>query len=515
MHPFLDTNWKPNKELNQDSLERVKNLSTLKKGAHIHISGVCGTGTASVLQLLKDLGYKVTGSDKAFYPPMGDVVKKLADKVYTGYSQDNLKERPDLVVIGNSLSKNNPEIEFVLKENIPFASMPEVFAGLLIGDKEHCRNSIVVTGTHGKTTTSAAISTLLEVAGLKPGYFIGGMPKNLSSSIRRMELSLPLEKRTVVLEGDEYDSCFYAKYPKFHSYRPDILIVTSIEFDHGDIYNSIEEIEAEFTKLLRRVPGDGTILVCDEGKRLEQILPQWQNDIDIIAPIYLYGEKVNSRFKLESRNVLNNEQGQELKLKLNKIKVKTKTPLTGRHNALNLLVAAAVSEILGVSPENIKRGVETFSGVLRRQNLIAEVKGRTIIEDFAHHPSAVKVTLEGLKESYPKHRLIAVYEPRSNTSRRAFFQKDYIESFKSADVVVMLEVQNNNIYSNTNASTDTIDVKQLTKDIANTSGKLAICFNTVDEIITFLKHNSRESDLIVLMSNGDFGGLAQKLPKEI
>ncbi len=512
MHPFLATAWKPSKEFDRDSLERIKNLSNLKKGDYIHISGICGTGTASVLQLLKDLGFKVTGSDKAFYPPMGDVVKNLADHVYQGFSADNLKEKPTLVVIGNSLSKDNPEIQYVLKENIPFASMPEIFAGLLIGDKQHCQTSIVVTGTHGKTTTSAAVATLLDIAGLKPGYFIGGMPKNLTGSIRKVDLNLPLEKRTVVLEGDEYDSCFYAKYPKFHSYRPDILIVTSIEFDHGDIYNSIEEIEEEFTKLARRVPADGTILVCDEGERLKQILPQWQNDIDIIAPIYSYGEKPSSRFKLEARNVLKSNKGQELKLKLNNTEVKTRTPLSGRYNALNLLVAAAVCEILEIKPEKIQKGIETFQGVLRRQNIIAEVKGRTIIEDFAHHPSAVKVTLEGLKESYPSHRLIAVYEPRSNTSRKAFFQKDYVESFKSADLVVILEVQNKNVYSNIAAANDMMDVKQLVKDISNNAKHDAKSFASVEEIIKFLKENSKEKDLIVLMSNGDFGGLAQKLP---
>lgn len=523
--PILSPDWAPSKELGADSLERIRYLSTLKKGAHLHISGVCGTGTASVLQLLKSSGFYVTGSDKAFYPPMGDVVRKLCDRVFEGYSAENLTAKPACVIIGNSLSKGNPEAQFVLEHDIPFASMPEVFAALLIKERDFCPVSIVVAGTHGKTTTTAAVATILDVAGRKPGYFIGGMPTNLPGSLRPVDTSIPMTERTVVLEGDEYDSAFFSKYSKFHSYRPDIVIVTSIEFDHADIYNSVEEIELEFTRLLRRVPKEGLILVASEGERLKNLVPVWRSDPQIVAEIRTYG-LAPSDYQLVSREPAelsgaNSDNhatshaalGQLLTMSLPEVGseiFKALTPLSGPHNAANLLAATAVAARCGVSLPEIAKGIATFTGALRRQTVIGEVRGITIVEDFAHHPTAVKVTLEGLKEAFKGRRLIAVFEPRSNTSRRAVFQEEYIKSFAAADVVMIQEVAEAGGYNNTANPVTTIDVSQIVSAI-NNSGKESYALKSVSEITDKLKQLCQRGDVVALMSNGDFGGLPQSL----
>ena len=510
-------------ELTPASLQRASLVHKLPKGAHIHISGVCGTGMASVLQLLKEKGFYVTGSDKAFYPPMGDVVRKTADRVFESYNEANLSPEPKLVVIGNSLSRGNPEIEYVLSRGIPFASMPEVFSALLIGTREECRTSVVVAGTHGKTTTTSAVATILDVSGLKPGYFVGGIPKDLPSSIRLPAADLPPTQRVVVLEGDEYDSAFFSKFSKFHSYRPDIAIITSLEFDHADIFSSIEDIEREFTSFVGRVPENGLVLVCDDDEQLVDLAARWQRDGIVKAELAFYGSQPDSKYQLLKREQIDRSGrssislgtedtlAQELSVSLSGVEVKLRTPLTGIHNALNLLAASAVAQRLGLSAPQIAAAVPKFHGVLRRQHVVANVDGVLIIEDFAHHPTAVKVTLEGLRERYQSRRLVAVYEPRSNTSRRAFFQDAYVTSFAAADEVVLLEVADIGAFSGTAGDTGALDVKRLASEIAST-GTMASSKPSIAELQSYLLRTLGSGDVVVLMSNGDFGGLIQSLP---
>jgi len=506
----MPTTISVSKELNQESIDRAAFVGTLPRGAHIHVSGACGTGMASVLTLLKTLGFYVTGSDRAFYPPMGELVRKTADKVYEGYSAGNLLERPALVVIGNSLSRNNPEVEYLLEHDLPFASMPEVFSGLLIGTREHCPTSIVVSGTHGKTTTTAAVATLFDHSGWKPAYFVGGVPKNLPGGMRTVDLSVPKERRVVVLEGDEYDSAFFAKYSKFHSYRPDIALITSLEFDHADIYESVEQIEVEFDRFVARVPKAGTILVFDSGERLKALVPKWRSDSKVAAPVKVYGEKHDSDFRLIRREPLG-ISGQRLEMQLEELAVSCHTSLSGSQNAWNLLAAAAIGKIKGLTADQIAAGIESFQGVLRRQDPLFDANGITLLEDFAHHPTAVDLTLKGLSEMYPGRRLIAVFEPRSNTSRRGFFQQEYAKAFSAADVVVILEVADAGGYSGTSAEIVPLDVAKLVHEIS-AADKVAVSKKTTDEITAYLKKEVRCGDVIVLMSNGDFGGLAASLP---
>jgi len=497
-------------EMDQASTERVAAVSRLRAGARIHVSGICGTGMAAVASLLKQRGFYVSGSDKAFYPPMGDVVRSIADEIFEGYSAQNLASRPELVVIGNSLSRGNAEVEFVLEQGVPYASMPEVFSALLIGGRDYCATSVVVCGTHGKTTTTSLVANLFEHAQWHPGYFIGGVAKNFQTTVRVVDERQPLERRLVVLEGDEYDSAFYAKWPKFHSYRPDIVIMTSLEFDHADIYESVEQIETEFIRLAQRVPAAGAILYCDADERLRAIFSK-KTEHGILCQLYSYGEATESVFRLVRRSPLGTSgAGQILELNLRGTIAKVSTKLSGEHNALNMLAAAAVGEIKGLAVEQIEGGLASFEGVLRRQTVVPSGGGIVLIEDFAHHPTAVDVTLRGLKESFPDSRLIAVFEPRSNTSRRAVFQDAYTKAFAAADVVIIQESSAAGVYSNTSGEIAALDVKRIVNHLRS-GGKGAYTFGAVAEIKNFILQLTRPGDVVVVMSNGDFGGLIREL----
>lgn len=499
-----------------NSISRTNAISKLRPGAHVHIIGIAGAGTAAVCALLKQLGFKVTGSDKAFYPPMGDVVRNLADELFEGFSENNLKPHPDLVVIGNSIRANNTEAHYALSNNLPYASMPEIFAALLIGDRTHSSKSIVVIGTHGKSTTTGLIANMLDKANFRPGYFVGGVVKDLPSTIRPIDLSMPLERRFVVLEGDEYDSAFFAKWPKFHSYRPDILVVTSLEFDHADIYRNVEEIEIEFSRLVEKMPLDGIILACGDEERLNSLAHKWMDNSAVKAKVFLYGAKDSCDFILLGRRQVNENDAlkQTLELGLDGETLKLTTRLLGEYNALNVLAAAAVGKKLGLTECEILPGIEHFCGVARRQDIVAEINGITVMEDFAHHPTAVRAVLRSLRESYPHRRLIAVFEPRSNTSRRSCFQQDYERAFDQANLSIIAEVKDTAIYSNTASDAKTLDAKQMVEIIKKRGGQ-ALALSNATAIKDFLLGEFRTGDLVVIMSNGDFDGLLPSLLNDL
>lgn len=513
------------REYNEDSVKRSLFLKSLPKGSHIHISGVCGTGTASVLSLLKKFGFYVSGSDKAFYPPMGDIVKELADEVFEGYSASNLNKMPSMVVIGNALSRGNPEIEFILENKIPFCSMPEVFSALLIGDRTQCANSVVVSGTHGKTTTSSLIASILTSSGKRPGYFIGGAPSGniLKGSINLPSTEIPASERIVVLEGDEYDSAFFAKYSKFHAYRPDIAILTNIEFDHGDIFEDLEAIKKEFRKFLNRVPEDGAIVVCKDSNvafNLSLEITKKPNTPKLITygtdpscDIYLKKRVPIEATKNDSNasvHVTNTENlAQVLYFRAYNEDIKLNSPLLGIHNALNIAAMIGVCNFLGISYENISKGLLEFSPIKRRQQLIASKNNIFLIEDFAHHPTEVKVTLQGIKEAYPNNRLLVVFEPRSNTSRRAFFRDEYKEALSVADFIFVKEIKTNpseTLYSGVSSTKPLFEVSELI-ELLNNSNKKAYSSSEIPELFSLIKDNIQEGDTIVVMSNGDFGGI--------
>ena len=499
----------PSKEERAASDSRINNLRELPHGSRVHISGICGTGTSAVAKLLKDSGYYVTGSDKAFYPPIGNVIREIADEIYEGYSAANLSVRPDFVIIGNAIRRENPEAVFVFENDIPFASMPEAFSALLIGTRDDCPKSVVISGTHGKTTSAAATATMFDISGRKPGYFIGGVPRNLSSGLRKPSLEVKLAERVVVLEGDEYDSAFFAKWSKFHSYRPDIVVITSLEFDHADIYESLDDIIDEFSSLLAVLPKGGSVLVNDASDTLIKLADKWTQDPEIEADISFYGEKEKSKYQIISRK--ENGGKQHLELNLAGEKVDISSELSGLHNAMNLLAAAAVGSICGLSSGQISESLGQFSGVLRRQTVLGEFSDVLLIEDFAHHPSAVSLTLEGLRERYPDRRLVALFEPRSNTSRRAIFHEQYTRSLSRADEVVIVKSPDTAIYNNTGKAVVLLDSEKLASDVC-AEGANAVTVESPMAVKDWVAANARKGDLLVLMSNGSFGGLPQVLP---
>ncbi len=508
------------REFSENSKLRINFVKNLTKGSRVHISGICGTGTGSILVLLKSLGFYVSGSDKAFYPPMGEVVRQYADKVYEGYSSSNLESKPDLVVIGNALSRNNPESEYVFENKIPFCSMPELLSALLIGDHEDVGTSVVVSGTHGKTTTTSLIASILTSAGLEPGYFIGGVPTGevLTTSIKTAGLNIKPQDRVVVLEGDEYDSAWFSKYSKFHSYRPDVLVITNIDFDHGDIFNTIEDIKLEFSKLIKRLPSSGLVVCCTDHENVRDVVDNAISQMSTPPKIISYGETNNPSLLLQNRsfkrstsNSKFSEAIQEIEILYNNKKIILETTLTGKHNALNIIAAYAVASHLGITESEVNKALLKFSPIKRRQQKIFESKDYILIEDFAHHPEEVKTTISGIKESYSPKRLLAIFEPRSNTSRKAFFLEQYKQAFLDADVVFIKEVDlASSGYQGLAKDVEALNVEELKQSLVSL-GKIVYTSSSVLELEKMITNEITSGDLLLVMSNGDFGGLPKNL----
>src|SRR4051812_4445834 len=390
---------------------------------HIHLIGICGTAMASLAGMLQQIGYKVTGSDTAAYPPMSDFLAKLGIKVMQPYSEANLSPRPDVVVVGNAISRGNVELEYLLDERIPFRSLPQVLQENFLRTRE----SLVVAGTHGKTTTTSMLAWIFESAGLKPSFLIGGIAENFGSSFA------VTEGKQFIIEGDEYDTAFFDKGPKFLHYLPASVILTHVEFDHADIYKDIEAVKTAFKRLVNLVPRRGHIIAYDASANVDECVSK------AFCAVERYGftEKADWRavdVKYESDrttwSVLQN----------GKHWADFEFPLAGSYNVANATGAAALASNSGIAPEAIARALKTFKSVKRRLEVKAEIGGITIIDDFAHHPTAIRETLQALRGRYPGRKLWAVFEPRSNTLRRKVFQHELVESLRNADEVVMASV---------------------------------------------------------------------------
>jgi len=370
--------------------------------------GICGVGMSSLAGMLKEKGYAVTGSDQNTYPPISTFLESLSIPVKKGYSPQNLYPKPDLVIVGNVITSNNPESEELLKLDIPYLSMPQALKKFVMQGKK----SIVITGTHGKTTVSALTAWILEKAGLNPSFMIGGIAKNFH---RNFKVS---NGEYFVIEGDEYDTAFFDKGPKFLHYNPYLAAITSIEFDHADIYKGIEEIKKSFTRFIKIVPKEGTVCVNIDDPLAADVIKEAQCRIVSFA--------IRSDADLTVGDVTP-QNG------------KTKFTIFGNYNISNILAATAISSIIGIPHETIVRAIETFQGVKRRLEVLGEYNNIMVIDDFAHHPTAVSKTIQAVKSHYRNRRLVAVFEPRSNSSRRNIFQNAYADSFTDADVVILPE----------------------------------------------------------------------------
>ncbi len=455
----------------------------------VHIIGVCGTGMAGLAGLLMEKGLEVRGSDQNFYPPMGDYVKDLGIQVRQGYSAENLSPRPDLVIVGNVITRENPEAQALLESNIPYMSFPEALRAFVLKE----RIPIVVTGTHGKTTTTALIAWILEKAGLDPGYLVGGIPLNLPNSFR-------LGKgQYFVLEGDEYDTAFFDKRPKFIHYMPQIGVITSIEFDHADIYKDYNSILDSFQSFVNLIPFNGHLVANSDYNDIFKLVEQ------TACRKYFYSIQDNGHYSISNINYTDNYSLATIRIS-NKDMLEIKTPIYGLHNMANILASIAVADILGIEKEIVREALLQFRGVKRRQELLGTKGDVTVIDDFAHHPTAVNVTIYAIKERFRPKRLVAIFEPRSNSSRRNVFQRDYVHAFNGADIVIVPEPKNMEKIP----LEQRFSSKRLISDLKN-MGKEAYYFKGGEEILSFLMNMARPGDLLLFMSNGDFEGLPKRI----
>jgi UDP-N-acetylmuramate: L-alanyl-gamma-D-glutamyl-meso-diaminopimelate ligase len=466
---------------------------SLKAGAHIHLMGICGTAMASLAGLLQDRGFKITGSDSNPYPPMSTQLESLKIAVMKGYRKENLNPQPDFVIVGNVISASNEEAQELVRLNIPFTSLAKAMGEFIIEN----RQSIVISGTHGKTTTSSLMAWVAEKCEVRPGYMIGGIPKNFSKSFANPEGDF------FVIEGDEYDTAYFDKVPKFIHYRPRHVILTSVEFDHADIYADLDAVKAAFTRLLKLIPQNGTLLWCAEDRNIPQLESQAQVEKKFSYGLNKGDYRANVKFVNESST------GFEVYFKNEKLG-DFKIGLSGDYNVLNALSVIGLSHQLKWPMDKVKQAMESFAGVKRRQEVLGEPNGVLIIEDFAHHPTAVKETILGIKKKYPQRKVFAVFEPRSATSRRKIFQKEYVEAFKVSDEILLAQA-----FDQTKIQeVDRFSSEELVSDLKK-GQKSAQVFSGADEIVQELKKRTQKGDLVLIMSNGGFDGIYGKLLKAL
>ena len=456
---------------------------------HIHIMGICGTGMAALAGMLKEQGFRVTGSDENVYPPMSDFLAELGIDVMAGYSPGNLDPVPDLVVVGNVIRAVNPEAVALAGLHIPYVSMPQALGHFFLA--RHL--PLVVAGTHGKTTTSSLLATALYRAGDSPGFMIGGIVEAFTTNYRIGT------GEYFVVEGDEYDTAFFNKVSKFLHYRPHHAILTSIEFDHADIFPDLEAIKTSFREFVGLIPKDGSLIACMDDPVVAEIAAKAS------CPVLSYGVGADSMYRLVDLKVdgLTSrfsvlKQGRELGI--------FTLPLPGLHNGLNGTAVVALMDHLGFSVESIQNGLATFEGVKRRQQIRGEVNGITVIDDFAHHPTAVRETVRALRLAWPKRRLIVVFEPRTNSSRRAIFQERYADSFDGSDLVVVRE----HVPLSDVPSSEQFSSARLVQDLCSRHID-AHYFPDTETILEFLVDQARPGDIMAILSNGGFDDIHERL----
>jgi len=463
----------------------------LSSGSHIHIIAVGGVAMATFAAMLKERGYRVTGSDQGVYPPMSDFLARAGIEVIQGYRAENLTPAPDLVIVGNAVSRTNPEVAALLESHIPYQSFPQALEDLFLVGKR----PLVVAGTHGKTTSTALLGWVLEQAGRHPSLLVGGITRNFTQGYRLGSGEF------FVIEGDEYDTAFFDKGPKFLHYRPQAVLLNAVEFDHADIYRDLDHVKDAFQRLFAIVPAGAPILVC--------------SDFPAALDVALASQQRFSTFSFTAdahwqvRDV--RDDGQHVHFTVTHRQQELghfSTPMMGKMNIRNALGVTALCSELGMSAADIAPGLATFLGVERRQEFIGEAQGITIIDDFAHHPTAVMVTIEAVRLRYPDRRLWAVFEPRSNTCRRRVFQKPLTTALALADQVVIGPVFTKS--QDQLATEELFSPAELAHDL-HAVGKDTHVGQSVEEICAFLTEQCHSGDVVLIMSNGAFGGLPRKL----
>ncbi len=451
---------------------------------HFHFTGVCGTAMGAVAVAMKRKGFTVSGSDTNVYPPMCDFLRAEGIEIAEGYRAENLPAGADVIVIGNAISRGNEEAEAALSRRLLYQSLPEVM-------KEHFlrgKRNYVVSGTHGKTTTSSMLAWLFISAGRDPGWMIGGLPKNLGRGANFTESEFN------VLEGDEYDTAFFDKRSKFLHYLPEVAVVNNIEYDHADIYANLEEIKLSFRRLLNVVPRNGLAIINGDDPNCLAVAEKAP------CPVRTLGLGEGNEWRITDISYERDRssftlQGERYSLRM-----------TGEFNVRNAAMAAAAALFAGLSPEEVRVGLESFEGVARRQELRGEAGGVKVIDDFAHHPTAIKHAVGSLRQRFNGSRLWILFEPRSNTTRRAVFQAELAEALALADQAVVAEIPDlHKIPEN-----DRLDPDRLAADIARHGGH-GRYIHTVDEIVATVVREAQPGDVVAVLSNGGFGGIHKKL----
>ena len=475
----------------------------MPEAKHIHLIGICGTAMASLAGLLQLKGHRVTGSDQAAYPPMSDQLRALGIPIAEPFAEGNLDPAPDLVIVGNAISRGNVELEAVLDRRIPFTSMARVLHDEFIrpaGTPAH--ESLVVAGTHGKTTTTSMLAWIYEVAArqrpeLAPSFLIGGVAENFGSSFQLRD------GRPFILEGDEYDTAFFDKGPKFLHYFPDAAILTHVEFDHADIYADLESVKTAFKRMVNLLPRRGRLVAFDASDNVTECAAR------AFCKVERYGFLEDSYW----RAVDLRQEGASTSWKLLRGGddfARLRLPMAGEHNALNATAAAALAAGQGVPVDAIEAAIASFKSVKRRLEVRAEVAGVTIIDDFAHHPTAIRETLRALRGAYSGRRLWAVLEPRSNTLRRNVFERELVESLSLADEVVLAGV----FKSDAIPVLERLEPSHVIEALVARGAPAVLCADA-DAIVSNIVPRVRYGDVIAILSNGGFGGIYEKLPKAI
>ncbi len=472
-------------------------MSELPKNGRIHLTAICGVGMAPLAGLLLAQGYRVTGSDQSVYPPMSTYLEGLGIRPLSGYAAAHLLDSsgrpPDLVVVGNAVSRDNPEVEETLRLGVPYLSFPQALGRFLIDAKR----ALVVAGTHGKTTTSALMAWVLAKAGRAPSFFIGGMPRNFAGGFQQGSGDW------VVLEGDEYDSAFFDKGPKFLHYKPEKVILTSVEFDHADIYRDLAHLKSSFRRLAELIPPAGSLLACNEYEAAKEVAAAAR------CPVTFYGDKEPRGWR--AKNIRADGAATWFEpCRGPTSEGEVKVSLIGRHNVMNALSVYATARELGLAPESIREGMATFAGVRRRQELKGEVAGVTVLDDFAHHPTAIEETIAGVKAAYAGRRVWAVFEPRSNTSRRRIFAREFPRALARADRVVVAGLY----LPEKIPLEERLPAEEVVAEINRISGAgKAALIERPDDIARYVADQAAAGDVILVMSNGGFGGVQEKIIK--
>ena len=459
----------------------------------VHLIAVCGTAMGALAAMLQEMGKRVTGSDRNVYPPMSTFLEQRGIRIMEGFAPDHLTHRPDLVVVGNAVSRDNPEVEAMVRLGLPYCSMPEALNHFAAAGKE----TLLVAGTHGKTTTSSLLAWLLYAADLDPSYMIGGILNNFNGNYRLGR------GPHFVVEGDEYDTAYFDKGPKFLHYRPAAAVLTSVEFDHADIFKDLAHVKSAFRRFMECLAPESVLLAYDSDPNIEALLP------GAGCRIERYGHSTMADWRIGRITVAPPETRFEVWRRETLFGVFT-TTLIGEHNLLNAIAALGVAHQIGIPVEVLREGLAAFKGVKRRQEVRGVQRGIVVIDDFAHHPTAVRETVRAVKGFYGERRLIAVFEPRTNTSMRDVFQTTYATCFDPADRVcirqppLLQKIPEGQRFSS----------RRLVEDLKG-RGRDAHYFPDTDALLDFLVRESREGDVILIMSNGGFDNIHARLLKAL